>query len=153
MKKKLSLRLAFWHLWKASIKTHQGIFKFNSMTLCILPKVKKRARESLNFAFSVSVQFPSASRHQRGPSIQLLMSEEYLCSKRNGTNQTDIQTFYQKTCFGPGLLLSEKFFLDMTLFNLLTFLKSLAYNKWLNCAQYSLNTRSEGCFLVLKWYN
>ena len=105
----------------------------NQMILPTLPKVKKRG--SLNSPFDVPVQFPDASRHQRSPSIELLVSEEYLPSRRNGSRQTDVWTFYQKPHFVPALLLSEEFSLIMTLFNLFTLLESLACTKWMSSLQ------------------
>lgn len=91
-------------------------FLFCAMTLYTFPKVKERKKRSLNSPFPISVQFPGVTRHQRGPSMQLLMSEAYLPHRRNGSNQTDVRTLYQNSHFGP-VLLWEKFCLNVTLFN------------------------------------
>lgn len=121
VKEGTELGLTFLQFWEASMMT-QWHFLFCVTTLYIFPKVKERERRNLNTHFPVSVQFPVATRNQRGPSMQLLMSEAYLPHRRYGNNQIDVWTLYQNSHFGPVLLLWGKFCLNVTVFNLFTFL-------------------------------
>lgn len=88
--------------WLSGIPGKQApneIFNF------VVSKVKKRERDSLSSPFPASVQLSGASRHKRGPGMQLLTSEAYLPSTKSGSNQTDVWTIYHKSHFGAALLL------------------------------------------------
>jgi len=128
------------------------IFNFMVWSHLLFLKQKRRkkgVRTPLYLPQSSSL-VPAGTREAR--SMQLWVSEEYLPSRRNGSNQTDVRVFHQKSHFGPALLLSEKFCLNVTLFNLLTILELLTCDKWLSPAPCSLNTKTKGCCLVLKWH-
>lgn len=109
--KRLGLGLTFWYSWKASSKWH-----FHN---CVASTVKKRGRDSLNSPFPVSVQFPGASRHQRGPGMQLLTSEAYLLAQMVAAIKL------MSGCSTTSLTLVLLFYcLNVPLFNLFTFLDS-----------------------------
>lgn len=104
----------------------------------------KRGKGSLNSPFPVSVQFPGACRHQRGPSMQYFMSEQHLPSRRNGSNRTDVWTFYQISLWSWSSTVKHSAWTSPP--STCSLFWSLTCFNWLNPAHCSLITTSESCF-------